>query len=92
MKHKRLILIMMLCCILCGCGAYESNAQVVDMSKTNSYKPKAKTECDGKLEKIAGDTVCSEYIDTETGVHYWYVYSSGFTPRYNSDGTLMVGR
>lgn len=33
---------------------------------------KGETQISGKLECIDGDTVCSEWIDTETGVHYFY--------------------
>lgn len=32
----------------------------------------------------------SEYKDTTTGVHYFYVAGTGMCPRYNTDGTLYV--
>lgn len=39
--------------------------------------------------------MCEDFIDPETGVHYLVVeysvsYGFGLSPRYNSDGTLMV--
>ena len=34
-------------------------------------------------------TEMSEYIDPDTGVHYW-VQDGGMTPRLNPDGTIMV--
>lgn len=48
-------------------------------------------QCDGKLRCISGDGICSEWIDTETGVHYFYCQLGGLTPRLNADGTIMVG-
>ena len=48
------------------------------------------------VKKMYNDDIY-EFIDTDTGVHYW-VYShkagyggmGGITPRLNSDGTIMV--
>ena len=34
-------------------------------------------------------TEMSEYVDPDTGVHYW-VQDGGMTPRLNPDGTIMV--
>ena len=31
-----------------------------------------------------------EYVDPDTGVHYWVQDGTGMTPRLNPDGTIMV--
>ena len=41
----------------------------------------------GQIERIKGNNVCSEWVDRETGVHYYYTYSGGFELRVNSDGS-----
>ena len=41
----------------------------------------------GQVEKIKGNNVCSEWVDRETGVHYYYTYSGGFELRVNADGS-----
>lgn len=48
------------------------------------------TQVDGKLRAIAGNYLCSEWVDTETGTHYFYTYRGGLTPRLSSDGTPMT--
>ena len=48
------------------------------------------TQADGKLRAIAGNSLCSEWVDTETGVHYFYTYIGGLTPRLLPDGTPMA--
>lgn len=49
----------------------------------------------GKSEHETLKEKLSEYIDEETGVHY-FVYQGfnrfGITARYNSDGTVMVDK
>lgn len=47
-------------------------------------------QVEGKLKCIAGNQICSEWIDTETGVHYFYTPEGGLTPRYNSIGEVMI--
>lgn len=51
---------------------------------------------DGNTTKIYNSDFY-EFIDPETGVHYWvyshgagYTGMGGMTPRLNSDGTVMV--
>lgn len=41
-------------------------------------------------DSYADDSI-TEYIDTETGVHYLlHVDTGGITPRYNHDGSIMT--
>lgn len=41
----------------------------------------------GQIERIKGNNVCSEWVDRETGVHYYYTYSGGLELRVNADGS-----
>lgn len=45
------------------------------------------TQVNGTLECIAGNGICSEWKDTETGVHYFYTHKGGLEVRLNVDGT-----
>lgn len=54
------------------------------------------TSNEGNTSKINNDDIY-EFIDPDTGVHYWiYSHSGGYcgmggiTPRLNSDGTIMT--
>ena len=41
-------------------------------------------------DSYADDSI-TEYIDTETGVHYLlHIDTGGITPRYNHDGSIMI--
>lgn len=75
------VLILLIGGILCGCGTSQGNQS--GTLETN-------------IGQIYNDNIY-EFIDSETGVHYW-IYSQsrgyggmgGMTPRLNSDGTIMV--
>lgn len=43
------------------------------------------------ISKINGSYVY-EFIDSDTGVHYLYLYKGGITPRLNSDGSVMCDK
>lgn len=45
------------------------------------------TQVQGQLKCIAGNYTCSEWVDTATGVHYYYTYNGGLELRVNADGT-----
>lgn len=45
------------------------------------------TEVNGKLECVDGNLVCSEWRDTETGVHYYYTQYRGLVLRVKEDGS-----
>lgn len=54
------------------------------------YEPNSiagETEVRGQLKCIAGNSICSEWVDTVTGVHYYYTYKGGLELRVNADGT-----
>lgn len=53
---------------------------------------KWKKQISGKLECVDGTHTCSEWVDTETGVHYFYTRQGGFELRVNADGSPYVGR
>lgn len=44
----------------------------------------------GKLECVDGTYTCSEWVDTETGVHYFYTRRGGLELRVNADGSPYV--
>lgn len=52
---------------------------------------KWKKQISGKLECVDGTYKCSEWVDTETGVHYFYTRQGGFELRVNADGSPYVG-
>lgn len=70
--------------LITGCsGEAESHAD-------DYYKPNrivGETEVQGQLKCIAGNSTCSEWVDTVTGVHYYYTYRGGLELRVNADGT-----
>jgi len=78
MKKKIMIVFLAVAVAISGCGA----------SKKSSVKNE--TACSDMLIKVAGDGVCSEWIDIETGVHYFCINSVCMCPRYNADGSLIV--
>lgn len=45
------------------------------------------TQINGVLECINGNSICSEWRDTETRVHYFYSQAGGLEVRLNADGT-----
>lgn len=78
MKKKAMIVFLIVAVAIFGCGT----------SKKSSVKNE--TACSDMLIKVAGDDVCSEWIDYETGVHYFVVNSVCMCPRYKADGSLVV--
>lgn len=45
------------------------------------------SEFGGNLVCISGNRLLAEYIDIETGVHYFFNFPDGLTTRVNEDGT-----
>lgn len=58
---------------------------VVEITAASS--PILEKRLDGQMEKIKEDAVYSEWVDRETGVHYYYTHSGGFELRVNADGS-----
>lgn len=63
---------------------------------TGCASPGVQSGDDGNTTKIHNPDF-HEFIDPETGVHYWvYTHNEGYggmggmTPRLNSDGTIMI--
>lgn len=85
MKKKAIVTAMLVTCIgLAGCSV----TNVAD-AKTNEYTGSlaGNTEIGGLLVCIKGEKYCSEWRDTETGVHYFYTPYGGLTVRIRADGT-----
>lgn len=78
MKKKIILAVLVMLVAVSGCG----------FTKKSSVKNE--TACSDMLIKVAGDDVCSEWIDVETGVHYFCVNSVNLCPRYRADGSLVV--
>lgn len=78
MKKKAVIVALVILVTVSGCGFAEKSSV------------KNETACSDMLIKVAGDDVCSEWVDYETGVHYFVVNSVCICPRYEADGSLMV--
>jgi len=52
-----------------------------------NYSVVDETRVNDQLKCIAGDRICSEWVDTKTNVHYWYTQRGGLMLRVNEDGT-----
>lgn len=78
MKKKVMFAVLVMLVTVSGCGF------------TVKSSVKNETACSDMLIKVAGDDVCSEWVDYETGVHYFVVNSVCICPRYEADGSLMV--
>ena len=85
---KKILYILLLCVCMCfvlvGCDVPD----VPDGTQTSN---------EGSTSKIYNDDDIYEFIDPDTGVHYWiysrtggYAGMGGITPRLNSDGTVMI--
>lgn len=62
----------------------------VESSADGYYEPDraaGETQVRGQLKCISGNEICSEWVDTVTGVHYYYTYRGGLELRVNADGT-----
>lgn len=82
MKKKFLILLLCICMCFGLLGCSMSHG--------------TQTSNEVNTSKINNDDIY-EFIDSDTGVHYWiYSHSGGYcgmggiTPRLNSDGTIMT--
>lgn len=42
-----------------------------------NYSVVDETSVNDQLKCIAGDRICSEWVDTKTNVHYWYTQRDG---------------
>ena len=60
--------------------------------ETTEYSTVSSEGTPSSLGKEATEysTEMSEYVDPDTGVHYWVQEDVGMTPRLNPDGTIMV--
>jgi hypothetical protein len=67
-----------------GCSE-EAEALADEYYNPNSIA--GETEIQEQLKCIAGNNICSEWVDTVTGVHYYYTYKGGLELRVNADGT-----
>lgn len=81
---KKILYILLLCVCMCFVLV---GCDVPDGTQTSN---------EGSTSKIYNDDIY-EFIDPDTGVHYWiYSHSGGYsgmggmTPRLNSDGTIMT--
>lgn len=70
---------------VCGC-----TAKVDKLQEIAEKDIAGEEQISGKFRCIDGNAVCSEWVDTETGVHYFYTYSGGLTPRLLPDGSPVV--
>ena len=77
-----------ICCVLCAC---------VCMSLTGCDIVIKDEESSRKEYKSVSDNDIYEFVDPDTGVHYWIYSHSGYragmggmTPRLASDGSVMV--
>ena len=50
------------------------------------------TNNSGMKIEISSCYYAYEFIDPDTGIHYWYLYKGGITPRLNSDGSVMCDK
>lgn len=85
MKNKVLKLLSVLIVII-----FCSSCSVMTTETDNSDKYVEK-QINGELVKIQGDNICSEWVDTKTGVHYFYTYRGGLEIRLSADGTPYTG-
>ena len=69
--------------LITSCSGEESLTG--DYYKQNTLK--GEMEVQGQLKCIVGNNICSEWVDTVTGVHYYYTYRGGLELRVNADGT-----
>lgn len=74
---------------------YKEESSCYTKSEYTDSVDKEQIDKDSNYKTVA-DKYLYEFIDSETGVHYWiYSYRSGYggggmTPRLNSDGSIMV--
>lgn len=76
---KPLLIAGELACLFCACKT------AMKLKIKNSVA--GEQQLNGKLVCIAGNGTCSEWIDTETGAHYFYTAFGGLELRVNADGT-----
>lgn len=76
--------IVLAACLLGGCSITDESLlyESVVMEK----------QIEGKLECVEGNSVASEWVDTETGVHYFFTSAGGLVVRLNADGTPYVDK
>lgn len=93
MKAKKVIASLLIATMFCitGCSPqtpYQMSTQNANINKYSNEVDFTKAryiQADG-----LDDRTVTEYIDGETGVHYFYTFYGGLTPRYNADGSLMT--
>lgn len=72
-KTSATLLVLIILATLSACGEVQQKT--------------GETQINGVLECIDGNSICSEWRDTETGVHYFFCYEGGLEVRLNADGT-----
>ena len=85
-----------ICCVLCACVCMSlTGCDIVVKDEESSRKED--TELSRKEYKSLSDNDIYEFVDPDTGVHYWIYSHSGYragmggmTPRLASDGSVMV--
>lgn len=83
---KKVIAIMIIAIVaagITGCSEITSGENLYESIK-------GEKQISGKLECVDGNGICSEWVDTETGVHYFYTNLGGLEQRVNADGSPYV--
>lgn len=84
---KKTVFILLLMAVLTfSLTACDTDKPLEQMGKSVA----GETQVDGKLLAVTGNAWCSEWVDTETGVHYFYTYRGGLIARLMPDGTPMA--
>ncbi len=78
-KIALLLVVFSVCYLITACTYTEENSAVgLEM-------------LGGTLKCVSGDRYCTEWVDTETGVHYFMTYEGGgLTVRVMPDGTPYI--
>ena len=87
-----------ICCVLCACVCMSlTGCDIVVKDAESSRKEYKDAESSRKEYKSVSDNDICEFVDPDTGVHYWIYSHSGYragmggmTPRLASDGSVMV--
>lgn len=78
MKNKIVALMLTVIVAFSFTGCSDDNGIARETQSQESWAP---------LKRVWTGSICSEWVDTETGVHYYYTAHGGFILRVNADGT-----